>query len=94
MSRVDIVEVRSLLSSVIDDDRALERLTTESPLYGAMPELDSIAVVNLLLAIEERFDVVVDDDEVEEALFATLGSLHAFVQGMVDRRRQTARRHD
>lgn len=79
MTAVDITEVRSLLAGVIDDEARIERLSAGSPLLGAVPELDSIAAVNLLLAIEERFGVEIDDDEVEESIFATLGALHAFV---------------
>lgn len=94
MSRVDISEVRGLLADVVGDERATERLTAESRLYGALPELDSIAVVNLLLAIERRFDIVVDDEEVEEALFVTLGSLHAFVAAKVERRARAGGRGD
>lgn len=80
VSRVDVAEIRALLCTVIDDERAVERLEVDSPLYGALPDLDSIAVVNLMLAIEDRFGIVIEDDEVEESLFATLGSLTDFVR--------------
>ena len=94
MTSVDITEVRSLLAGVIGDAARTERLTAASPLFGAIPELDSIAAVNLLLAIEERHDVEIDDDEVEESVFATLGSLHAFVNAKVERNATASRRGD
>ena len=49
-------------------------------LFGALPEFDSMAVANLLTGIEERFDVTVEDDDVEAEDFATYGSLRSFVE--------------
>ena len=60
-------------------------LTAESPLLGALPELDSMAVVSLLGALEERFGFMVDDDEISASTFETLGSLAAFVDGKLAR---------
>jgi len=55
-------------------------LETETALLGSLPELDSMAVVNLLLALEQRFGITVDDDEIGARHFATVGTLCAFVQ--------------
>jgi acyl carrier protein len=52
-----------------------------TPLLGAIPELDSMAVVTLITTLEERFGIVVDDDEISGDTFATAGSLSAFVAG-------------
>jgi acyl carrier protein len=49
-------------------------------LFGALPEFDSMAVANLLTGIEERFDVLIEDSDVEAEDFATFGSLMAFVE--------------
>jgi acyl carrier protein len=49
-------------------------------LLGSLPELDSMAVVNLLLALEEHFGITVDDDEISAHHFATVATLSAFVQ--------------
>jgi acyl carrier protein len=49
-------------------------------LLGAIPELDSMAVVSLITALEEQFCIAVDDDEIGAATFETLGSLAAFVE--------------
>lgn len=57
-----------------------DALNTESPLLGALPELDSMAVVNILTALEDHFGFTVDDDEISAETFATLGSLVAFVE--------------
>ena len=55
--------------------------TASSPLLGGVPELDSMAVVAVLNSLEEFFGIVIDDDEIDGSLFATVGSLTEFVQG-------------
>lgn len=50
-------------------------LTVETPLFGAMPELDSMGVVLLLTALEDRFDLTLSDDEIDASWFESLGSL-------------------
>ncbi len=54
--------------------RAYE-LKRESRLFGALPELDSMAVVSVLLGLEERFGITIEDDDVDAEDFETLGSL-------------------
>lgn len=55
----------------------------ETRLLGALPEFDSMAIVNLVTGLEERFGVRIDDDEIEGRLFATVASLLAFVRHKV-----------
>jgi acyl carrier protein len=55
-------------------------LNENSPLLGAIPELDSMAVVNVITALEEHFDIMVDDDEISAKTFETVGSLAQFVE--------------
>lgn len=57
--------------------------TRATPLLGAIPELDSMAVVSLLTALEERFGITIDDDDIDGATFATVGSLADFVSAKV-----------
>jgi acyl carrier protein len=56
---------------------ALERST---PLLGNLPELDSMAVVHVLAALEEQFGIIVQDDDVSAETFSTFGSLADFVE--------------
>ncbi|CAN7619918.1 acyl carrier protein [Massilia sp. LjRoot122] len=73
-------EVRNIVTDVLSLGAAGEALTADSPLLGSLPELDSMAVVSLIGALEENFGITVDDDEISASTFATLGSLAAFVQ--------------
>ncbi len=50
------------------------------PLLGSMPELDSMAVVAVITALEDHFGFEVDDDEISADTFATVGTLAAFVE--------------
>lgn len=85
-STVDLDDVRRLLAGVISDADAIARLQGESPLRGTLPDLDSLAVAHLLLAIEERHGVVIDIEDVDDEIFATPNTLRNFVQTLVDRR--------
>ena len=59
-------------------------LTVDTALLGAIPEFDSMSVVTVLTALEERFEFFVDDDEVSAETFATLGTLLTYVQEKVE----------
>lgn len=62
-------------------------LSFETPLFGALPELDSMAVATLLTEIEDRFGIVIDDDDVDGETFETFGALTSFVEAKVVARR-------
>jgi acyl carrier protein len=64
------------------EDRA-DDLVPESGLLGDLPELDSIAVVELLVALQDRFGIEIEDDEVVGDIFDTLGQLTAFIDSKV-----------
>lgn len=77
-------EVKSLLADILSLGARKSQLTESTPLLGSIPELDSMAVVNVITAMEDRFGIVVDDDEISADTFATLGSLVKFVNGKLD----------
>lgn len=52
----------------------------DTPLLGAVPELDSMAVVGLINMMEERFGFVIEDDEIDGSDFASVGALVSFVK--------------
>ena len=57
--------------------------TRDTPLLGAVPELDSMAVVTLITSLEERFGITIDDDDIDGATFESVGSLVDFVTARV-----------
>ena len=56
------------------------RLGTDSLLLGAVPELDSMAVLTVITTLEDRFGFSVADDEIDGSIFATVGTLTEFVK--------------
>jgi len=74
-------EVVAILDEVLNLNGRSQGFTLDTPLLGAIPELDSMAVVALIAALEERFGFVVEDDEIDGATFASLKTLVDFVQG-------------
>jgi len=71
--------VLRILDEVLSLDGRAHAFVAATPLLGALPELDSMAVVTLINRLEEVFDIMVDDDEVDGQTFATVGSLVNFV---------------
>lgn len=74
-------KVKQVLAGVLNLGDRVARFDASTPLLGAVPELDSMAVVSLLTALEEKFGFTIDDDEVDGRTFASMGSLVAFVEG-------------
>jgi len=75
--------LRELFASVLGLGARAGDLTPETPLLGALPELDSMAIATLLTALEERFDIMIDDEDVSADIFETFGSLSAFISAKV-----------
>ena len=74
-------EVLAILDEVLSLKGRSSSFTLETALLGAIPELESMAVVALITSMEERFGFFVEDDEIDGASFATVGTLVDFVQG-------------
>jgi acyl carrier protein len=75
----NLESIRRILRDTLQlGDRAKD-LTESSALLGAIPELDSMAVISLITMIEDEFGITVADDEVTAETFETVGSLVRFV---------------
>lgn len=72
-------DVLQTVDSVLGLQGRSASFDANTPLIGAVPELDSMAVVSLITALEQRFDILIDDDDISGAVFATAGSLTDFV---------------
>lgn len=73
-------KLRRLLADVLGlKPGQAEQFTPETGLFGHLPELDSMAVAGLLTEMEDRFDIVIDEDEIDGELLETYGALLAFV---------------
>lgn len=75
-----IDEVKQVLDSTLQLGARVTKMDPSTPLLGALPELDSMAVVSLIAALEDRFGIAVNDDEIGAEAFETVGALVRFVE--------------
>ena len=82
MSRVALdEELKSIIADVLGiDAEQADELSDDSGLFGHLPELDSMAVAGLLTEIEDRLDIVIEDDDVDGEMLETYGGLLGFVE--------------
>ena len=73
--------VRDVLVRTLGIEDRRDSIRADTALLGELPELDSLAVVELAVALEEHFDIVIDDDDFTGDVFESVGSLAAFVAG-------------
>jgi acyl carrier protein len=82
-SQANFENVKAVVVATLDIKDRADDLVPESQLLGSLPELDSIAVVELVVALQDRFGIEIEDDEVIGDVFETLGQLTAFIDSKV-----------
>jgi acyl carrier protein len=81
----DAGDIDATLRGVLTDVLGLEAarvagFTEATPLFGALPEFDSMAVAGLLTELEERLGILIEDHEVDADMLETFGSLLNFAR--------------
>jgi acyl carrier protein len=71
--------VKKILIDTLSLGEQGRNLSPDSVLLGALAELDSMAVINIITKLEDHFGFSIEDDEISGQVFETLGSLSAFV---------------
>ncbi len=74
-------EVKLLLAQVLQLGERAQQFDRSTPLIGSLPEFDSMMVIALITALEEHFDITIEDDEISADIFETVGNLCDFVEG-------------
>ena len=74
-------ELLSLLNETLNLEGRANAFQNDTPLLGALPEMDSMGVVAILTALEEKLGLAIDDDEIDGSVFQTFGTLLDFVTG-------------
>jgi acyl carrier protein len=72
--------VKAIVVETLGVQERADSLDEATPLLGSLPELDSMAVLELLVAFEQRFGLEIDGEDVRAEAFETLGTLTAFMQ--------------
>ncbi|CAN5354083.1 hypothetical protein BH09PSE4_BH09PSE4_17460 [soil metagenome] len=71
--------VRAVLRDVLGlEESRVAAFRSETPLFGALPELDSMAVAGVLTEIEDRLGIIIEDDEVDGEMLESFGALVRF----------------
>lgn len=81
----DVKEMVEILRSTLQLGRRADSFTADTALLGHVPEVDSMAVVAILTAIEDQYGISIDDDEMSADIFATVGTLSQFVSAKTGR---------
>lgn len=76
--------VKQIVVSNLNLSGRSQDINLSSPLLGAIPELDSMAVVSIITSLEESFGFTVHDDEISAEHFETLGNLVRFVENKLN----------
>lgn len=81
----DSVKLRSFLKEMIIDTLKLEEVLSEdiddeAPLFREGLGLDSIDALELVVAIEKIFDVIIEDEDVGREAFGSIRILADFIQ--------------
>ncbi len=71
--------VKTVLRETLQLGDRANAFDASTPLFGSLPEFDSMAVVSVITALEEQFEFLVTDDEITAEVFETVGSLADFV---------------
>ena len=79
------IEVKEILRDTLGLAERADALSTSTPLLGGLPEFDSMAVVAVLTALEEKFGFTVSDDEISAEVFQSIGTLVQFVEQKLGR---------
>ncbi len=74
-------DVKAVVVTTLGLQARAETIDAATPLLGSLPELDSMAVLELIVAFEQRFRIRIEDEDVSGDIFETLGTLTAFVAG-------------
>ena len=76
---VTVAQVLDVVAESLSCTIDVRAMQAEDALLGALPELDSIGIVALITALENRFDVHFEDDDLDAEVFATVASLLAHI---------------
>jgi acyl carrier protein len=83
LQREGYAEVENAVRGVLRDvlglsEERVEAFRNDTPLFGVLPELDSLAVAGVLTEIEDRLGILIEDDEVDSEMLESFGALTGF----------------
>lgn len=83
ISQAILEDVKAVVVVTLDIEDQADGLGPETGLYGNLPELNSLTVVKLIVALQKRFGIEIEMNDIAGEIFDTLGRLAAFVESKV-----------
>ncbi len=80
VSAAIVSQVKSLIGEVLGMADRVEAMDSSTPLLGSLPELDSMAVLEVVQSLEDRFGITMDDADLSAEDFETVGTLADYVE--------------
>ena len=72
-----VARIKRVLKQRVRPGMKLENVTAQTPILGEGLGLDSVAALELVVGLEEEFDVALDESELTADTFKNLASLAA-----------------
>ncbi len=76
-------QLKQTLIDTLELDASFASSDADTLLLGSLPEFDSMGVILVITALEEQFDIVVEDDDISGETFESLGALVSFIESKV-----------
>jgi acyl carrier protein len=76
---IDVEDVKAVVVETLGVEDRAAAIDAATPLLGSLPELASMAVLELVMALEERFGIEFEGEDVTADVFETLATIAAFV---------------
>ena len=81
MDNTLLTEIKNIITNTVGSNVVPNPLADDYPLVGNL--LDSQAVTNLIVGLEEHFDFIFNDDELSAEAFENVLSLTELVSGKI-----------
>jgi acyl carrier protein len=73
-------EIKHLLAETLQIQDRIDTFNQDTLLVGHVPELDSMAVVSVINALEQEFNITIEDEEINMETFESIGTLATFIR--------------
>ena len=80
-------QIKTILSETLNLGNRIDSVSMDTALLGNLPELDSSAVIIVILALEQTFSISIHDDEISAKTFKTLGTLRDFIEKKISEKK-------
>jgi len=81
LDQLILSEIKQIVISSVGSELKYDELADDFPLVGNI--LDSIAVTNLILALEEHFGFLFNDEDLTAEAFETISTLAKLVKNKI-----------